>query len=240
MYTASKAFTATATNSFVTTSSWVRWRQGSAANLNTSSFSCNSHTYKTLMTFDKASIASTLTNMRATSISMTVVIAPSVSGYVSGSIYPWRTAWTAIPAASAVASSFTGLTTSNTNTNWVERLSSFAYSAVASASYSGVIATGTTAEALAADLIAGKCVGILNTNWAPGSSVYSNAATNYISGSTTSNIHPVITITYEPASSINIRVSGAWKAGEPYVRVSGAWKQGIAHVRAGGAWKQGI
>ncbi len=237
---ATTTFTATATTSFVTTSAFARWRQGTAANLNTSSYSYNAHTYKTLMVFNKSSIATTLTNMRATSISMSVVIGPSVSGYVSGSIVPWVTAWTSMPTASTVSNSFSGLTTNNTNTNWTRRLSTFAYSAVVNTTYSGTIASGAAAETLAADLIAGRLLGMLPTTWAPGTSVWSNAANNYISGATTTNIHPSITITYEPAYSINVNVGGTWKGGEPYVNVGGAWKKGIAYVNVGGAWKQGI
>lgn len=237
---ATATFTATATTNFMSTSTWTRWRQGTAANRKTSSYSYNSHVYKTLMAFNKTSIATTLTNMRATSISMSVVIAPSISGYVSGSIVPWVTAWTSMPSAATVSSSFSGLTTNNTNTNWTRRLSTFAYSAVANATYSGTIASGAAAETLAADLIAGRLLGMLPTTWAPGSSVGNNAADNYISGSTTTSIHPSITITYEPAYSINVNVGGTWKGGEPYVNVGGTWKKGIAYVNVGGAWKQGI
>ena len=145
-----------------------------------------------------------------------------------------------MPTAATVSSSFSGLNTTNTNTYWTRRLSTFAYSAVANATYSGTIASGTAAETLAADLIAGRLLGMLPTTWALGSSVWSNAADNYISGSTTTNIHPSITITYEPAYSINVNVGGAWKGGEPYVNVGGAWKKGIAYVNVGGTWKQGI
>ena len=237
---ATATFTATATTNFMGTSTWTRWRQGTAANRNTSSNSYNSHTYKTPRDFNKSSRATTLTNMRATSISMSVVIAPSVSGYVSGSIVPWVTAWTSMPTAATVSSSFSGLTTNNTNANWTRRLSTFAYSAVANATYSGTIASGAAAETLAADLIAGRLLGMLPTTWAPGTSVYSNAANNYISGSTTTNIHPSITITYEPAYSINVNVGGTWRGGEPYVNVGGTWRKGIAYVNVGGTWRQGI
>jgi hypothetical protein len=145
-----------------------------------------------------------------------------------------------MPTAATVSSSFSGLNTTNTNTYWTRRLSTFAYSAVANATYSGTIASGTAAETLAADLIAGRLLGMLPTTWALGSSVWSNAADNYISGSTTTSIHPSITITYEPAYSINVNVGGTWKGGEPYVNVGGTWKKGIAYVNVGGAWKQGI
>jgi hypothetical protein len=39
--------------------------------------------------------------------------------------------------------------------------------------------------------------------------------------------------------TLNVKVSGAWKSGKPYVKVNGAWKEATkVYVKVNGAWKE--
>lgn len=195
---ASAQFTASGLmNQMGTRTETNRWFHGTPSGIDTSSYSYHVHTRKTVIKFDGTAIWNSIGGKDITAIKLTLRTS-GASDYVSATIFPWVTAWTSVPG--SVSSSFDNLSPGGTNNYWTTRLSSFNAGSYAG-DFTGTIATGSAAQSLYSALTSGYCIGLLDTTFTPGQSLYSGSLNNWNAGPT--NYMPVLTIEYNDYTSFN-------------------------------------
>lgn len=195
---ASRQYTATGLmNQMGTRTETNRWFHGTPSTIDTSSYSYHVHTRKTVMKFNGSTIWNDIGSKDITAIKLTLRTS-GASDYVSATIFPWITAWTSVPG--SVSSSFDDLYPGGTNSYWTTRLSSFNAGSYAG-DFTGTIATGSAAQSLYSALTSGYCIGLLDTTFTPGQSLYSGSLNNWNAGPT--NYMPVLTIEYNDYTSFN-------------------------------------